>query len=86
LLFVQAVGGHVGGFVGLEGVALVGAVEREAHLVQGIALLGLVAVEQGGARDRGLVRSSLSPAVDLCQGWSIPRPLPKINRWILIIT
>lgn len=51
LLCVQAVLQHVRLFIRFEGVAVVSAVERVAHLVEGIAFLGLVTVKQSGSKN-----------------------------------
>jgi hypothetical protein len=51
LLLVEAVFFHIGLLVGLERLAVLGLVERVAHLVQGVAFHGLLAIEDGRARD-----------------------------------
>jgi hypothetical protein len=71
--------------VGQEGVAVGLVVEGEAHLVQRIALAGLVpsnGVVPGMAGGSG---SWGSPAmVDVCAGCSVSPALPKINTSIMI--
>ena len=50
---VEVVLAHVGLFVRLEGIALVGRVEGKAHLVEGVAFSGLLAIKGRGAWNLG---------------------------------
>jgi hypothetical protein len=78
--FVQPVLLHVALFVGHKGLAVGLVVERKAHLVQGIALLGLVAVERCGAGNGGKLKGhGVSPmnAMNGATGTEYSHPVAK---------